>query len=78
MSKKAWVLNGNFVHDVCQGGDPFEFYHPDIAQNYTVDVPDNIVHGATLENGVWVNAPPPPPDPEPEHPKPAPAETPAA
>lgn len=60
MSKKAWVKNGDFVHDVCQGGDPFEFYHPDIAKFYTVDVPDDIVHGATLKDGVWVNAPLPP------------------
>jgi hypothetical protein len=54
MTKKAWVLNGNLIKDVCQGGDPFEHYHPEIAALYTVDVPDNVENGWELqENGTW-------------------------
>jgi hypothetical protein len=54
--KKAWIEN-NVVRDVCEG-NPAELYHPDIAVHYSTDVPDDIINGAKLENGVWVNLPP--------------------
>jgi len=53
--KKAWIEN-NVVRDVCEG-NPAELYHPDIAVYYSTDVPDDIINGAKLENGVWVNIP---------------------
>lgn len=51
--KKAWVEN-NTVRDICQG-DPATSYHPDIAANFSVDVPDGTLPGATLVDGDWVN-----------------------
>lgn len=54
--KKAWIEN-NTVRDVANG-NPAELFHPDIAINYDTDVPDDIVQGATLVDGVWVNPAP--------------------
>ena len=54
--KKAWIEN-NVVRDIANG-NPAELFHPDIAVNYDTDVPDDIIVGATLENGVWVNPAP--------------------
>ena len=65
MSKKAWVLNETVIRDVCQGGDPFEHYHPEIAALYTVDVPDDAEHGWELQlDGSWAAPPPPPVTPD--------------
>lgn len=51
--KKAWIEN-NTVRDICQG-DPATSYHPDIAVNFSVDVPDGTLLGATLVDGDWAN-----------------------
>lgn len=59
--KKAWV-EGNVVRDVCSGS-PEELFHPDIAVHYSVDVPDDIVSGATWNGSEWVNPPMPEPQP---------------
>ena len=50
---KAWIEN-NQVRDICPG-NPTELYHPDIAKHYDTDIPDDIVQGATLIDGVWTN-----------------------
>ena len=55
--KKAWIEDGR-VRDVCHR-NPVECYHPDVATFYDTDVPDDVVNGATLVNGVWANPPPP-------------------
>lgn len=45
---KAWIENEKII-DIAQG-NPFEIYHPDIAQFYDTEVPDD------AENGDgWVN-----------------------
>jgi len=54
--KYAWVQN-NTVRDVCPG-IPEQLYTQDIAALYTEQVPDDIVNGATFENGIWVNPKP--------------------
>lgn len=51
--KKAWIVN-NIVRDVC-GGNPTEMFHRDVAVMYDTDVPDDVVAGAEIVNGVWVN-----------------------
>lgn len=53
MTKKAWVENG-IIRDICNA-DPAETYHPDIAQHYSVSVPEYCVSGALLLEGDWVN-----------------------
>ena len=59
--KKAWVESG-VIRDICLG-NPAELYHPDIAIHYTVDVPDDVVNGATWNGNEWVNPPTPEPQP---------------
>ena len=54
--KKAWVENGR-VRDVASRPD--EQFHAGIARNYSVDVADDILPGASLVAGVWTNAAPP-------------------
>jgi hypothetical protein len=62
--KHAWIEN-NTVRDIANG-NPAELFHPDIAAKYDTQVPDDIVPGATLVDGVWVNpAPVEPVAPEP-------------
>ena len=68
--KKAWIEN-NTVRDVANG-NPAELFHPDIAAHYDTDVPDDVVQGATLVDGVWVNPAPV----EPVTPEPTPTEAP--
>lgn len=51
--KYAWVEN-NMVHDICPG-NPAECYHSAIAGNYSTEIPDDVVRGATLVEGVWAN-----------------------
>ena len=67
--KYAWAEN-NTIRDICQG-NPQECYTPEVAAHYTTEVPDDIVSGATLVNGVWTNppAPPAPPAPVPQYSK---------
>jgi hypothetical protein len=60
--KLAWVEN-TVIRDVTQS-IPSEIYHPDIAANYTVQVPDDAEHGDTFDNGVLTKRPVPvPPEP---------------
>lgn len=51
--KKAWVKD-NVIIDVCEG-NPDLMYMPIVAANYFAEVPDNIVKGASMVDGVWVN-----------------------
>lgn len=48
--KYAWIHNGK-VGDICQGGDPAEHYHPDVAKLYTTQVPDDAENGDGWVNG---------------------------
>jgi hypothetical protein len=54
--KYAWIEN-NTVRDITNGS-PTELFHPDIAAKYDTQVPDDIVAGAALVDGVWVNPTP--------------------
>jgi hypothetical protein len=60
---KAWIENEK-IRDIAQG-DPLEIYHPDIANLYTVEVPDDAVNGDGWVNGKLVK-----PEPLPEPPLP--------
>jgi len=55
--KYAWIED-NKVRDICQGGNPSEHYHPDIAAYYTTEVADDVVNGAVLDGSTWVNPSP--------------------
>jgi hypothetical protein len=55
--KKAWIEN-NRVRDIAPG-EPADIYHPDVAVLYDTEIPDDIVAGAELVDGVWINPPPP-------------------
>lgn len=61
--KFARVLDEK-IYDICPG-DPAEFYHPDVAQYYTEQVPDGTEIGATWDGHQWVNPTPPEPEPLP-------------
>jgi hypothetical protein len=54
--KHAWIEN-NTVRDIANG-NPAELFHPDIAAKYDTQVPDDIIAGATLVDGAWVNPAP--------------------
>ncbi len=60
---KAWIENEK-IRDIAQG-DPLEIYHLDIANLYTVEVPDDAVNGDGWVNGKLVK-----PEPLPEPPLP--------
>jgi hypothetical protein len=51
--KYAWIED-NKVRDICQGGDPVEHYHPDVAAHYTTQVPDDATNGDGWVNGELV------------------------
>ena len=51
--KHAWIEN-DIVRDVAPG-DPFKFYHPDIAAYYNTLIPDDIQMGAAWDGEKWVN-----------------------
>lgn len=51
--KHAWIENDK-VRDVAPG-DPFQFYHPDIAAYYNTLIPDDIQMGANWDGEKWVN-----------------------
>jgi hypothetical protein len=55
----AWIENGA-VKDIAPG-DPFAFYHPDVAALYDTVIPDTVERGWSLVDGAWT-APPPPPE----------------
>jgi hypothetical protein len=54
--KYAWIEN-NTVRDIANGS-PAELFHPDIAAKYDTEVSDDVIAGATLVDGVWVNPTP--------------------
>lgn len=51
--KYAWVEN-NHIRDIAPD-TPSEIYTPEVAANYTTEVPDHIENGARLVNEVWTN-----------------------
>lgn len=59
--KYAWIEN-NRVRDVCHG-DPALCYHPDVAQFYNTEVPDDAANGDGWVNGQLVKPQPAPPAP---------------
>jgi hypothetical protein len=59
--KWAWIEN-DIIRDVCQGGNPSECYHPDVAKFYDTTVPDDAFNGMIKIDGNWQF----PPLPEPE------------
>lgn len=69
MPRYAWVEN-DVVRDYTDH-DPSATYHPDVAQFYSVTIPDNVERGWSRAGGTWT-APPEPPAPEPQ-PEPPPA-----
>lgn len=58
--KKAWIENGK-IRDIAQGV-PENIYHPDLAEKYTANVPDNAENGDGWD-GVTLTKPQPPPPP---------------
>lgn len=62
--KYAWIENDS-IRDVCQGGDPAECYHPDVAKFYDTLVPDDAANGDGWVNGQLVKPEPSPPAPPP-------------
>ena len=62
--KYAWIQD-NKVRDICQGGDPTEHYHPDVASYYTTQVPDDAVNGDGWVDGALVKPVIPEPTPSP-------------
>ncbi len=74
--KKAWIENDK-VRDICHG-NPDELYHPDVAQFYDTDVPDDAENGDGWIDGQIVKPPDPVPvepvPPEPVYPKVSPVE----
>lgn len=61
--KYAWIENDH-IRDIAPG-DPFEFYHPDVAKFYDTQVPDDAENGDGWVNGglvkpVYVPPVPPP------------------
>jgi hypothetical protein len=52
---KAWIESG-IIRDITHD-EPSEIYHPDIAQHYTIEVPDDAENGDTFENGVLTKKP---------------------
>jgi len=58
--KYAWIED-NKVRDICQGGEPSEHYHPNVAKFYDTQVPDDAVNGDGWVNGALVKPEPPAP-----------------
>lgn len=50
---KAWIEN-NRVREICKG-EPSELYHPDIAKNFDTEIDEDVLVGAELVKGVWIN-----------------------
>ena len=59
--KYAWIEN-NMVRDLCSG-NPYELFTPEVATFYNTNVLDEVVTGATLVGGNWVNPEPVTPEP---------------
>lgn len=49
--KYAWIED-NKIRDICQGGNPNECYHADVAKFYNIEVPDEAKNGQFLIDGV--------------------------
>jgi hypothetical protein len=49
---KAWIER-EAIRDICNWGDPFEFFHPDVAKLYDTDVPDTAEKGMIQIDGAW-------------------------
>lgn len=62
--KHAWIEH-NQIRDIAPG-NPAEFYHPDIAQHYDTEVPDDAENGDTFVDGVLTKRPVPEPVTAPE------------
>lgn len=60
--KKAWIENER-IRDICQGGNPNECYHPDVAKFYDTQVPDEAINGDGWINGQLIKPKPQPPAP---------------
>ena len=50
---KAWIED-NRVREICKG-NPSELYHPDIAKNFDTEINEDVLVGAELVNGIWIN-----------------------
>lgn len=57
--KHAWIEN-NRVRDAVSE-DPFTLFCAEVAEHYSNQVPDDILPGASLVEGQWVNPEPLPP-----------------
>jgi hypothetical protein len=55
--KYAWIEE-NKIRDICQGGNPAEHYHPDIAAFYDTQVPDDAQNGDSWVDGQVVKPKP--------------------
>lgn len=55
MTMYAWIEN-DIIRDICEG-NPSECYHPDVAQFYSVEVPDDASRGDGWVDGALVKAP---------------------
>ena len=55
--KYAWIENEK-IRDICQGGNPSECYHPDIAKFYDTLVPDDAENGDGWINNQVIKPPP--------------------
>ena len=49
--KKAWIENG-VIRDVTVE-DPYKVFHPDVAENFSTDVPSYVEAGWSLLDNVW-------------------------
>jgi hypothetical protein len=58
--RKAWVED-NVIRDIAPEGNPVEFYHPDIARLYSIDVPAEARIGDSFIDGQIVAPPEPTP-----------------
>lgn len=56
--KYAWIEESR-IRDICQGGDPFEHYHPEVAALYDTEVPDEAENGDGWVDGLLVKPKPP-------------------
>lgn len=64
--KYAWIENEK-IRDICQEGDPQDYYTPTVAAYYNTLVPDNAQNGDGWVDGQLIPyVPPPPPPPPPQ------------
>ena len=50
---KAWIEN-NRVREICKG-NPSELYHPEVAKNFDTEIDEDVLVGAELVKGIWIN-----------------------